>query len=162
MIFGSKERKFGEGLTKEHWSYSPYTVWLNPKDKPKCQVVAYDVPYETYIYNRMKIMSERNYSYKLMIDDLPSATVYRKEGKTTNSESRPDIEYDSGIPVARKIIKPNGPITGEIEVMNHLIMTVETHTTDSGAIRIVGFEVQAMSVDWGEDPCHVPLEDQSA
>ena len=86
-------------------------------------------------------MAEMNYNYKLMIDDLPSATVYKKASNTTNSDIHPEIQYDSGIPVARKIVKPHGPITGEITVMNHLVLTVETHTTDSGAIRIVGFEV---------------------
>ena len=32
-------------------------------------------------------------------------------------------------------------------------MTVNTHTTNSAAIRIVGFEVEAFSVNWGDAPC---------
>ena len=86
-------------------------------------------------------MAKQNYEYKLMVDELPSATVYKHEAKTTNSESRPEIEYDYGIPVARKTIKHTGPMQEELTVMNHLVLTIETHTTDSGAIRIVGFEV---------------------
>ena len=61
----------------EHWSYSPYTVWLNPSDTPHCLAVAYDVPFKETTYNRLKNMAEQNYEYKLMIDDLPSATAYK-------------------------------------------------------------------------------------
>ena len=42
---------------------------------------------------------------------------------------------------------------GQISVMNHLELTVDTHTTDSGSIRIVGFEVEAFSVNWGANAC---------
>jgi len=37
--------------------------------------------------------------------------------------------------------------------MNHLELTVETHQTSTGAIRVVGFEVEAFSVFWGNTPC---------
>ena len=40
--------------------------------------------------------------------------------------------------------------------MNHLLITIETHAWSKkadGPIRIVGFEVEAQSVNWGEDPC---------
>ena len=38
-------------------------------------------------------------------------------------------------------------------MMNHLVLTVETHTTEANAVRIVGFEVEAKSINWGEEPC---------
>ena len=152
-MYGTRTTNFGEQLTKEHWTFSPYTVWLNPSDNPRCLVIAEEIPYEPAIYNRLKIMAQQNYEYKLLLDDLPSATVYKREVNTTNSDTRPLLEYDYGIPVANQIIKATGPHKGEISVMNHLVLTVDTHTTDSGAIRIVGFEVEAKSINWGDDPC---------
>ena len=92
-----------------------------------------------------------------MVDDLPSASVFRsKKGKTTNHDEIPEVVYDRGIPVARQLIKQGGPVKDEIMVMNHLLITIETHSVDKnadGAIRIVGFEVEAKSVAWGEKPC---------
>lgn len=95
-----------------------------------------------------------------MVDDLPSATVYKRDKSTTNSVGLPAVEYDYGIPVANKVLKPLGPDTGEITVNNHLVLTVETHQTDNGAIRIVGFDVEASSIDWGENPCRVSEENR--
>ena len=63
-------------------------------------VVQDEVTYEPAIYNRLKIMASQNYFYKLMLDDLPSATVYMRGVKTTNSEAFPAIEWDYGIPIA--------------------------------------------------------------
>ena len=158
-FYASTTKQFGETLRSEVWGYSPYTVWLNPSDVPNCLVVAYDVPYEAAVMNRLNIVADQNFEYKLMIDDLPSATVYRRDEKgTTNSHGLPQIEYDYGIPVAHKVIKPSGPISNELMLMNHLQLTVETHTTDNGAIRIVGFEVEAMSIDWGDKPCRKPKD----
>ena len=152
-------KKFGEGMTKEHWVFSPYTVWLNPQDKPRCLTVAYDVPYEPAMYKRLSTMAEQNYKYKLMIDDLPSATVYHKLANTTNSVSQStDTQYDYGILVAQKVSEATGAMTDEISVMNHLVLNVDTHSTSSGAIRIVGFKVEAFSVDWGENPCQKGVE----
>ena len=57
------------------------------------------------------------------------------------------------------MVLPDTNVTkNDIIVMNHLVMTVDTHTTSSGAIRIVGFEVEAFSVDWGESPCQKSVE----
>lgn len=119
--------------------------------------IAEDVTYEPAIYNRLKIMAEQNFAYKLMVDDLPSTTVYKKDVKTTNSEARPQVEYDDVIPVARKNIKHTGPMKDELKLMNHLVLNIQTHTNDNGAIRIVGFEVEAFSVDWDDSPCQGDL-----
>ena len=56
--FQSMEKRFGEGMMTEHWAFSPYTVWLNPSDKPHCLAVAYDVPFKETTYNRLKNMAE--------------------------------------------------------------------------------------------------------
>ena len=88
-----------------------------------------------------------------MIDDLPSATAYKSHFNLTTVKEQEQYEiirYDYGIPVVHKNIKAHGPFSNEIIVNNHLVMTVNTHTTNSGAIRIVGFEVEAFSVNWGD------------
>ena len=61
FLYGTKMKKYGEAMAKESWTYSPYTVWLNPKDIPKCLTVAYDVPYEAAVMNRLRIMADQNY-----------------------------------------------------------------------------------------------------
>jgi hypothetical protein len=37
-------------------------------------------------------------------------------------------------------------------VYNHLVFTVEVHESDD-QLRIVGFEVEPLSIDWGDSPC---------
>ena len=41
----------------------------------------------------------------------------------------------------------------EIRVFNHLNITVEVHQSISDKFRIVGFEVEPLSIDWGLNPC---------
>jgi len=100
---------------QEEWQASPYTIWLNPNDdEPMCQVVAEDVPFDEGVRDRMKVVADMNYEYRLMLDDLPSATIYRRGEPTTNSEARPIIEYDYGIPVAHRVIERHGPSKDEL------------------------------------------------
>ena len=94
-----------------------------------------------------------------MVDDLPSASVIRKKTDSRHPDGQPQLKHNRGIPIAQLHINPAN-IYGMLTLMNHLIITVDTHTTESnGAIRIVGFEVEAQSVNWGEDPCgRKPIE----
>lgn len=66
-----------------------------------------------------------------MVDDLPSASVYRNPKKQTSNAdpSQPDIIYDKGIPLARPVLKP-GPDKKELTLMNHLLLTIDTHTAE--------------------------------
>jgi transmembrane 9 superfamily member 2/4 len=38
-------------------------------------------------------------------------------------------------------------------VFNHLIFTVETHMQSDNKVRIVGFEIEPVSIDWHDNPC---------
>ena len=133
-------------------------VWLNPNDTPHCLVVDEALPYDAKAAERLREAAMQNYAYYLMVDDLPSASVHRGSQKNTTNhvDQAPWVIYDAGIPVARPVIKPGGPMKDELMVMNHLLITIETHAVDekaNGAIRIVGFEVEAKSINWGDDPC---------
>lgn len=48
-------RRYGQALAGEYWQDSPFTVWLNPSDKPHCLVVADDVPYDAEVADRLRI-----------------------------------------------------------------------------------------------------------
>ena len=57
--------------------------------------------------------------------------------------------YANGIP----LIEYNAQ-TDKKKVYNHLHLIIETHQTNEGLQRIVGFDVEAMSIDWGfAHPC---------
>lgn len=83
-------------------------------------------------------MVQHSYSYKLYIDDLPSATVSRSFNDHTQ------VDYFEGIPLGLYSTQSDMVI-----IFNHLNITIYTHTTIEGYERIVGFEVQPMSL--GED-----------
>lgn len=83
-------------------------------------------------------MVQQSYTYKLYIDDLPSATVSR------NPKNHTEVDYFEGIPVGLY-----SSTTDMVIIFNHLNITVYTHTTLEGHERIVGFEVEPMSL--GED-----------
>ena len=113
--------------------------------------------------HRLKVLADQNFTYRLFVDDLPSATINRKKSnpdtinfsneQQTGSEGDipPDdtFEYDHGIPVA----KFDSVDSATILVYNHLEIIVETHAIDEKTYRIVGFQVEPLSIDWGEsDP----------
>ena len=83
-------------------------------------------------------MIKHRYKYKLYIDDLQSATVRR------NKNGDKETDHEEGIPIGVWDSTDNSVI-----VFNHLNMTIYTHTTNEGNQRIVGFEVEPMSL--GED-----------
>lgn len=83
-------------------------------------------------------MIKHRYKYKLYIDDLQSATVRRDK----NGDK--EMDHEEGIPIGVWDSTDNSVI-----VFNHLNMTIYTHTTNEGNLRIVGFEVEPMSL--GED-----------
>ena len=107
------------------------------------------VMYSPAVYNRLSVMAIRDFNYRLLIDDLPSATVIRRDPSTTNADvmKLDEIFYDHGIPVAEF----DGHYK-KLSVYNHLIFTVETHKVKED-VRIVGFEVEAKSIEWGDEPC---------
>lgn len=64
------------------------------------------------------------------------------------------IEYDHGIPIARFASPDDDPET--VLMYNHLELIVELHEVGDNKYRIVGFEVEPLSKDWGQnEPCSV-------
>ena len=87
-----------------------------------------------------KYFIAHKYTYRLYIDDLPSATIHRDpEDKSVA------VDYLEGIPIG--VYSRAADI---IIIYNHLNITVYTHTTLEGYERIVGFEVEPMSLGEGD------------
>ena len=97
-----------------------------------------------------------------MIDDLPSATVIPP--KATPEETvreyidsekyelvgmQKEVVYTEGLQVAQYDV-----LYRQLRVMNHLDITVEIHAGITGdQYKIVGFDVEPKSIDWGDNPC---------
>jgi hypothetical protein len=80
-----------------------------------------------------------------MLDELPSATLVHLDDNLQTA----NIQYADGIPVVHWDRE-----TKKAKVMNHLNLIVETHETSEGLKRIVGFDVEPLSIDWGySHPC---------
>jgi hypothetical protein len=95
--------------------------------------------------HRYQIIGGKGFEYRLSLDDLPSATLLHSDEdlKTEN------LKYADGIPVVMW-----DQSTGKTKVYNHLNFIVETHETNEGLTRIVGFDVEPLSIDWGySHPC---------
>jgi hypothetical protein len=139
------EITFGEALAKEYWTESPYI--FNFGVNQKCEFICKKKLDHAQI-QKYNTMSNKGYRYKLSLDDLPSATLHRA-GNTT-SRPEPEIQYSAGIPVVK--FDPVG--TRETTIYNHLQFTVEVHETMEGTYRIVGFDVEPLSLSWGYgSPC---------
>ena len=145
-----KVKNFGEALNIEHWIVSPYSddhalvLGKNETCRQLCTTT-----YSKATQARLGVLASRGFEYKLMIDDLPSATVIPAEN-TTTQHNNPNIVYNKGIRVAKW-----NPLKSKVEgglgvssVNNHLIMTIDYHKDSTKAVRIVGFDVEAKSVDW--------------
>ena len=97
------------------------------------------------------MMSHNKYFYKLMIDDLPSATVippkatkeetvreYIDSEKFELVEMNKDVVYTEGIMLAKYNL-----LAKEIRVLNHLDITIDIHAgITKDQYKIVGFEVE--------------------
>jgi hypothetical protein len=87
-----KTLNWGESLAQEHWVSSPYFVALDnlaegmTESTSVCKVACQPSKYLPAAKNRLTIMAARDYSYKFMLDDLPSATITRKDPSKTGSD----------------------------------------------------------------------------
>jgi hypothetical protein len=80
-------------------------------------------------------MAMHDYEYRLYIDDLPSATLV-----PTNDGTK-KVDYFEGIPIGLYVESSD-----KLYLFNHLNITIYAHDTIEGHERIVGFEVQPMSI----------------
>ena len=47
--------------------------------------------------NKLRVVGARRFTYKLMIDDLPSATIHRSKSKASIENDVEPIDYEEGI-----------------------------------------------------------------
>jgi hypothetical protein len=78
---------------------------------------------------------KKDFEYKIYIDDLPSATV------TRDRMDEQVFNYFDGIPLGKYDERKK-----EWHIFNHLDITVETHLTIEGDERIVGLDIEPMSL----------------
>lgn len=87
--------------------------------------------------SQFSTMIQHGFRYHLYLDDLPSVTIMNDE---ETGFSYPD--YQEGIPIGEY-----NPVTKELIIYNHLVITVKTHFAGgTNGQRIVGFEVEPRSV----------------
>ena len=113
----------------------------------------------------MNMMSQNKYFYKLMVDDLPSATVIPKDRKQKAKEIVRAYESQdifSILQLNMDVVYTEGLMVGafdlyekEFHVNNHLDITLEIHGGIGGdKFKIVGFDVEPKSIDWQGNPCN--------
>ena len=145
-------KNFGEALQIEHWVVSPYSdehgVMLGKNET--CSVLC-TANYLPGTAAKLEVLATRAYEYKLMVDDLPSAAIFRTS-KTSTQKNLPEIMYNQGIRLAKwnPVMKnPEGGY-GVPSVYNHLELVLDYHKDSANAYRIVGFDVEYNSIDWPE------------
>jgi len=85
-------------------------------------------------------MIRHRYTYRLYLDDLPSATVKKHNFKNKDTK---DVGYHEGVPVGFSS-GANSYISNELE------FTVKIHKPADGKYRVIGFEVEPFSVSTTE------------
>lgn len=63
--------------------------------------------------HKFSLIADKEFEYKLLLDDLPSAVIKKFENEH-------DLSYDDTIPIAQRTDQG-------IKVFNHLHLKVETH-----------------------------------
>ena len=156
-----KMKNFGEALQVEHWLMSPYAdahgVVLGKNETCSALCTA---NYSPATAAKLEVVATRGYEYRLMIDDLPSAALFRTS-KTSTQKNHPEILYDQGIKLAKWNPVTKNPEGGHgvASIYNHLELIIDYHKDSSSAYRIVGFDVEYKSVDWpAGQACSVPME----
>jgi transmembrane 9 superfamily protein 2/4 len=85
--------------------------------------------------DRFIFFAQKDYEYKLYLDDLPSATI------TRDRMDEQLFNYFDGVPLGKYDERSK-----KWFIFNHLDITVETHLTIEGMERIVGFDIEPMSL----------------
>ena len=63
------------------------------------------------------------------------------------------VVYTEGLMGAKYDVPKN-----ELQVMNHLDITVEVHAGMGDRFKIVGFDVEPKSINWGDNPCDLKMD----
>lgn len=115
----------------------------------KCSLVCEQLTLSKPDASTFKTFIENDYSVHMMIDNLPSATVV-KDADGTNKH------YVHGY-------KLGFMYNGVAYINNHLSVTVDYFEGESGKYAVVGFEVEASSIDEkflkvNKDSCTLPVD----
>jgi hypothetical protein len=106
--------------------------------KNQCQVVC-DHTLTNAEMHRYQLIGSKHFEYKLILDDLPSATIHHGKQETP--------EYNDTIPIVDLQANKSSNFDNTI-VYNHLNLLVQISPADGNNNRIVGFDVEPMSIDW--------------
>ncbi|XP_067001572.1 transmembrane 9 superfamily member 4 isoform X2 [Anabrus simplex] len=144
-----KSENLGEVLRGDRIVNTPYEVQM--AENVKCRLLCHS---ENNPLNWREEASQKainriqhEYFVHLLVDNLPCAT------KLINSETG-DVQYEHGYRLGG--VTPDG-----VYINNHLKLILLYHIQPSGMYRVVGFEVEAQSVDIMQlkierDTCSIP------
>jgi hypothetical protein len=108
--------------------------------------------YSPTIEENLRYFADHYYGFRLMVDDLVSATRFVTEleggADSGSDEFIETIDYQSSIPVA-----VYNDTTDELVYNNHFDIFVTTHKTSDGTYRVVAFDIEPRSIAWGSNPC---------
>ncbi|XP_048762695.1 transmembrane 9 superfamily member 4-like isoform X1 [Ostrea edulis] len=129
-----KVENLGEVLRGDRIVNTPYEIRM--ATNMECKVLCDKIKLTA---KESKLMAERirkNYYVHLIVDNLPCATQF----KLMDSN---EVQYEHGYKLG--FVKD-----GKVYLNNHLKMQLKYHTDDNTDFRVVGFEVDAKSVKYGE------------
>mmetsp|Transcript_15218 Transcript_15218/g.20094 ORF Transcript_15218/g.20094 Transcript_15218/m.20094 type:complete len:646 (+) Transcript_15218:68-2005(+) len=122
----------GEFLSGDRIESSPYLLYM--KQDESCKALCKIVPNKAGAKNFKQLISE-GYHHNWIVDNLPAASIVENDLYTSTS-------YTQGFPVGYQM-------DGVVFVNNHVKIIIDFHsvqTTDPELSRIVGFEVEPLSV----------------
>ncbi|PNF17841.1 Transmembrane 9 superfamily member 4 [Cryptotermes secundus] len=145
-----KSENLGEVLRGDRIVNTPYEVQM--AESVNCRLLCHS-PKNPINWNEedsQKVASRIRHEYfvHLLVDNLPCAT------KIVNPETS-EIQYEHGY-------RLGGLDGGSIYINNHLKLVLLYHTHNEETYRVVGFEVEAMSIDYtqltfsDDDTCSFP------
>ncbi|CAM1303789.1 TM9SF4 (predicted), partial [Pycnogonum litorale] len=144
-----KSENLGEVLRGDRIANSPYEVSMatNSACKPVCQSQAKPLVWTDKDSKQVISRIEHSYYIHLLVDNLPCATKY-------HMLDTGEVKYEHGYKLG--FVEDN-----KAYVNNHLKIILKYHTEDNQVFRVVGFEVQASSIDlsavkYEKDKCVLP------
>uniref|UniRef100_A0A1B6DT05 Transmembrane 9 superfamily member n=1 Tax=Clastoptera arizonana TaxID=38151 RepID=A0A1B6DT05_9HEMI len=149
--YSFKSENLGEVLRGDRIVNTPYEVHM--AEDVSCRLLCHtsDNPMNWALPDKLKVVNKIRYEYSvhLLVDNLPAAT------KTTHPETN-EVQYEHGYQL--------GSFKGEHSyINNHLKLILYYHTVNDENFRVVGFEVEASSIDLSQlqfdgDLCVIPSD----
>jgi len=133
--YNYKSENLGEVLRGDRIVNTPYEVRM--AEDVSCRLLCHSPgnPMHWSYEDQLKVMYRIRHEYNvhLLVDNLPAAT------KTINTETN-EIQYEPGYRLGTTA-------NGRAFINNHLKLILLYHTVNEETFRVVGFEVEASSVD---------------